>query len=261
MIAHALQWHPLGAHLLQCALNGAALFYCSPRIAVFPDRPPRGGVPVMFPQFAERGPGPKHGLVRMLEWARIPDEADTFTVEVPPQADHQWLGHARLTLSARQTASELTQTLTVENAGDTPFAFTGGLHPYWAVRDVAALAIEGLDGVAFDDRYASTHAASQPFLKGQAFERLYRSAPELRVNRGDDILHITCNGFDNWMVWNPGAELARDLPDLPPDDWRRFVCIEPVVAAEPRVVEPGARFVGGLSVRLVSSHTNSAGLK
>lgn len=247
----SLQWHTVGAHLLQACVASGPVFYCSPLISKFTDRPPRGGVPVMFPQFADRGAGPKHGLVRLLEWEGVEGRSDTFTIDVPPQADKHWLGHARLTVSASVTSQALEQRLRVENIGNSAFPFTGGLHPYWAVADVEKLQIAGLNAVAFEDRYGASQAVSAPFLQGQAFERLYLQAPAITLSDGVRLLELTCSGFDNWMVWNPGVELAKGLPDLPPDDWTRFVCVEPVVAAKPVVLQPGGVFEGVMHIREV----------
>jgi glucose-6-phosphate 1-epimerase len=61
---HKLIHRPLGAQVLQARLGGVAgPFYCSPLAYQF-QGPARGGVPVLFPQFAEYGPLLKHGFVR-----------------------------------------------------------------------------------------------------------------------------------------------------------------------------------------------------
>ena len=50
----------LGAQVMQACLGTKLrMFYLSPLLAST-----RGGVPVLFPQFADVGPLPKHGLVR-----------------------------------------------------------------------------------------------------------------------------------------------------------------------------------------------------
>ena len=56
---HVLSWKPTG---------GAEQLYLSPRSEYVPGKAIRGGVPVCFPQFAERGPLPKHGFARTLPW-------------------------------------------------------------------------------------------------------------------------------------------------------------------------------------------------
>jgi glucose-6-phosphate 1-epimerase len=70
--AHLTSWTPAG--------GGEALFLS--RAAKYePGVPIRGGVPVIFPQFAELGPLPKHGFARVhsWRWTDSPGEAATAT--------------------------------------------------------------------------------------------------------------------------------------------------------------------------------------
>ena len=39
-------------------------------------------------------------------------------------------------------------------------------------------------------------------------------------------LEVTKTGSGSTVVWNPGPERARALPDLGDDEWPDFVCIE-----------------------------------
>jgi glucose-6-phosphate 1-epimerase len=61
-------------------------------------------------------------------------------------------------------------------------------------------------------------------------------------------LKLSMKGFDQWMVWNPGVTGASALKDLPNEDWRQFVCIEPVCVSRPRLLQPGEFFEGGLHI-------------
>jgi glucose-6-phosphate 1-epimerase len=255
-----VDWNFTGAHLLNANFGGAPLFYLSPAHLQIQGKPARGGVPVMFPQFANKGAGPKHGLVRQQLWTCVSkaDSAARFTLELLPDPAQLWFGHARLTLSAALTntpesaAPLFSMVYRIENSGSETFDFTGGLHPYFRVEDVTQVALHGLSTVAFEDRYGASNIPEAGFLKGQAFERLYLSAPALVLEDGANRLKISSQRFDNWMVWNPGAELALEFPDMPPQDWRRFLCVEPVVAAKPMVLAPGACFSGEMQVERVS---------
>jgi glucose-6-phosphate 1-epimerase len=44
------------------------------------------------------------------------------------------------------------------------------------------------------------------------------------------------------MVWNPGSVGASRISDLPDEDWDRFICIEPIILAEPKTLSPGDAF-------------------
>ena len=65
----------LGAHILRLLDPAEPVLYVSP-LAPPPGRPVRGGIPVLFPQFADRGAQPKHGWARDLPWQLVEDRAD-----------------------------------------------------------------------------------------------------------------------------------------------------------------------------------------
>ena len=53
-----------GAHVLSWVSQGRERLYLSPHSVMDAHAAIRGGVPVCFPQFNQRGPLPKHGFAR-----------------------------------------------------------------------------------------------------------------------------------------------------------------------------------------------------
>ena len=257
-----LSHRSLGAQVLQATLGaGEPVFYCSPLGG--PNQPARGGVPVLFPQFADLGPLAKHGLVRNTDWALRTDEATPgaqvlrYALAIGAHDHADWPHAAQLELTVRAAPDTVSFTLVVRNTGETSFSWTGGLHPYLAVPDLLACRVEGLGGLAAQDRYQSDFTTQAPGalgFDGAPFERLFSASPALALRRGAHTLHLSASGFDQWMVWNPGQSGAGALADLPAGDWQRFVCIEPVRVARPVVLTPGECFEGGLHLRLSTGH-------
>lgn len=270
-----------GAQLLQATLPGLPeLFYCSPlsltealtgaltrATSVAPPAsqpsvvpaPVRGGVPVLFPQFAEYGPLPKHGMARNAHWQldELQSHANAdvarmqYSLNIHVGDYTFWPHAAKLVMSAQASASELTLTLNVTNTGTDAFSWSGGLHPYFAVDDLLASELEGLAGVGVRDRYdaaASVQPDAPLSWSSEPCERLYAQAPDLILDTGIHRLRLSASGFDQWMVWNPGEDGARQLGDLPDTDWRRFVCVEPVCVRQPVVLEAGKVFTGQLRI-------------
>lgn len=225
----ALRLSAWGAQLLQAAPAGRELLYLSAGPHA-PGAALRGGVPVLFPQFALNGPLPKHGFARNRPWrllARVPGRA-CLGLDIAPDDHAAWPHAARLTLETTCDHA-LRQVLRVENTGDGPFLFTGGLHPYWAVTDVAACQVEGLSLSGLGEREVDEwHARTGP----------------LRLRTGSRTLRLAQHGFEGWQVWNPGA--GHVLMDMPEADWRRFLCLEPVIMT-PRRLEAGEVFEGSLT--------------
>ena len=61
-----------GAQVLSWVSGGYERLYLSPKALFDGESAIRGGVPVCFPQFNQRGPLPKHGFARNLWWSQAP---------------------------------------------------------------------------------------------------------------------------------------------------------------------------------------------
>ncbi|HEU0051775.1 MAG TPA: D-hexose-6-phosphate mutarotase [Longimicrobium sp.] len=211
----------------------------------------RGGIPVIFPQFAEQGPLPKHGFARTSEWALVDtvdaeDEACAVFQLTDTPATHAVWDHAFRAEVAVVLADALTVVLSVENTGEAPFEFTCALHGYLRVDDARRAAVDGLRGVRFRDKVAGGEAVQEEDELRFAGEvdRVYLGAtPELRLRDGDGhTTTLRARGFPDAVVWNPGPELAAKLEDLEEDGWRRFVCVEAGQVGTPVRLKPGERW-------------------
>jgi len=209
----------------------------------------RGGIPVIFPQFSERGVLRKHGFARQLAWsfAGIVDEAATFELRNGP-ATAEWPHAFLCRLSVALSATRLTATLGVENTGEAPFEFSAALHAYLRVDDLARASLEGLQGCDYEDsanggtlHRQHDHAVT---FDGE-IDRIYNDivAPLILVD-GERRLDIEQDGFGDAIVWNPGEHLAARIGDLAPGEHRRFVCVEAGQVLQPVVLSPGERWRG-----------------
>lgn len=226
--AQPAHWHALGAQLLQA---GSA-FYLGPKTPAA-GKPWRGGVPVLFPQFAQRGQLPKHGFARGLDWVRT--GPDAWLLHVAPSSQALWPHAALLELRFTPRADGIEAggeiTLSVSNTGHDSFRFTGGLHPYWAVENLQDVTLSGLSGLTVEDLYLPMRTSLPPTWQPGAskpLEVLADGCPALLMHDGARQLRLQATGFTEWMIWNPGESLAADLGDMPAADWTRFLCVEPV---------------------------------
>lgn len=240
-----------GAHVVSWVAGGRERLYLSPTSAFDGHSAIRGGVPVCFPQFNLRGPLPKHGFVRNLTWEleqqtldaqqgslvlRLTDGPATRTLW--PQAFE-----ARLVLDLSPGALQLT--LDVRNTDVQPLAFTGALHTYFAVDDIAQVRLEGLQGRPEWDAVADRHAmGSSPLRFDAEFDRVYEAAAQpLLLREASHALTIAQSpSWAQTVVWNPGRD--KVLPDLPAGGHARMLCVEAAQVMAPVQVAPGAGWQG-----------------
>lgn len=247
----------LGAQVLNASTSGDELLYLSPLSQV--NKPARGGVPVIFPQFAEHGPLIKHGFARHITWdfvdeQHLPDSQEKkYSLQISPKTFLDWPHSACLELICKVSGNGFYQELRVTNSGVQAFKWTGGLHPYFAVSDLLEATLSGLRGIPYEDRYnLGCHIWTSDVMtfSESPCEKLFAGVPPLKLLTNSRRLSISATGFTQWMIWNPGREEAS-LSDLPQDAWKSFLCIEPVNVSAPIWLEPGESFVGTLEASLV----------
>jgi len=242
--AQVTSWRPAGGgeHLF---LSAASRFEKG--------KPIRGGIPVVFPQFADSGPLPKHGWLRTSQWhlATTGDPAEArFFVEDDDATRDLWPHPYRAELSVRIDQQTLQVQLVITNTGAEAFSFTSALHTYLSVQDVTRAFVSGLEGAEYidktDRRRVKRDAAPELEMAGET-DRVYVDAPRaLWLVSSDDkrSIEITSTAFPDVVIWNPGRETSRRLPDMADDDYTRMICIEAAVAQKPHTLAPLETWTG-----------------
>ena len=239
--AHVTSWRAAGDDDERLFLGNEARFEDGAAI--------RGGIPVCFPQFADQGSLPMHGLVRTVPWTpiaagRAQDGAAhaRFRIDAAP-AHPGWMHAFSCDLDVRALGRRLTVSLTATNTGNASFGFTAALHTYLRMNDVRQAVVRGLSGAHYRDKVLQhdddTESAAE-LVVDRPLDRVYRRVPpSLDVADGARVLVVTATGTTDTVVWNPGPQ--RSLPpDLEAGEWRAFLCVEAAVASAPIALAPGA---------------------
>lgn len=246
--AHIVSWIPAG---------GQEQLYLSPRAVAGSGQAVRGGIPVIFPQFAARGPLPRHGLVRTRDWQWAEShERDGHATGVLRFTDSDEIRalwphafEAELCLSVGSATLEVE--LAVLNTGDAPFAFSAALHTYLLCGELGRTRLAGLHGVRYHD--ALTGQERRQEIDPQGFtgevDRIYFDAPApLALSSPLGRVRIEADGFPDVVVWNPGPAQAAALADLPDEDWARMLCVESAAIGHPPTVQPGQDWVARVTI-------------
>lgn len=240
-----------GAHVVSWIdASGKERLYLSPRAQFGPGQAIRGGIPVIFPQFAT-GPLPKHGFLRTRRWSLVAHlgSSATFRITDDDQTRALWpyAFVAELTVELREM---LTLSLRITNAGDSPFSFTAALHNYFAVSDVKQSAVQGLSGLVYVDKMSAgarcVEEAGELRLNGET-DRIYVAGPRqvtITSAIGTSSTVIGADGFGDWVVWNPWRAGTASLSDMGPGDYLEMLCVEAARISDPVVLDAGAAWCG-----------------
>jgi glucose-6-phosphate 1-epimerase len=250
-----------GGHIVSWRAAGSSQeqLYLSPQSLFADDKAIRGGVPVIFPQFADRGPFVRHGFARTRRWQLLPgstsvDAADPqLSLRLSDDAATRalWPHAFTLDLTVRLGRDTLGIDLVCTNTGSAAWAFTAALHTYLAVHDLAQLQLHGLSGLACDDRVSGANGVrdASPLRIAGEVDRVYADVPgplqlEAREPAGLRRREIAQQGFTDVVVWNPGAARCAALPDMPADGYRHMLCVEAACVNRPVTLAQGQSWTG-----------------
>jgi glucose-6-phosphate 1-epimerase len=218
-----------------------------------PQKPIRGGVPVIFPWFGackDIPNMPNHGLARIREWTLesatpTPEGGVAITLCLEPDAAFRAAWPSGFLLRYRVVVgTSLAMTLEVTNCSLKPMRFEEALHTYFAVSDIRNVTVEGLHGRYIDTvgghNIAREHGAG-PIRFESETDRIYLD------NRAPNTIHdpgwkrrilVEKSGSDTTVLWNPWEAKARIMPDFMDDEWPSMLCIETCNVADHAVILP-----------------------
>lgn len=238
-----------GAHLLSwVTADGVERIYLSPDALFDGQSAIRGGVPVCWPQFNQRGALPKHGFARNLPWQVVPGDGGPLmlTLQDDDATRALWPHAFRLRLAAALAPRQLRITLDVTNTDAAPLSFALALHSYLRVDDIAQVRLEGLQGAnRWDSLRDDRHVEMAEALHFDAeFDSVYAAPAEpLRLVQPSGTLQIAQSAScTETVVWNPAAALSAKLADMPDDGWRHMLCVEAARIDENVLLAPGAQW-------------------
>jgi len=241
--AHLVSWIPAG---------GEEQLYMSPTARHDGQNAVRGGVPVVFPQFNERGPLQRHGLVRTRTWEATESVVRgahalgvlRFTDNDETRATWPVSFEAELTVSIAGSTLEIEFAAT--NTGDRGFDFTAALHTYLRTNDALKLQLEGLQNHEFEDALNGGEVRRQwgdVLTVVGPVDRVYHEVQRsLTLRELGRRVEISQQGFEDVVVWNPGSEAK--LADMPAGDWQRMICVEAACVQHPVHLPAGETWTG-----------------
>lgn len=250
-----------GAQVLSWVVNGQERLFLSPLAHMDGQAAIRGGVPVCFPQFNQRGSLPKHGFARNLAWASqgvvstaLGLPALRLTLATDERSRRWWDADFLAHIDVALAPGALRITLSAHNTGSAAWSFTGALHTYLQVDDIERTQVRGLEGCARWDAVADVYGVQQGVIRcaGEYDSVFSRPAGAVLLEQATaQPLEITqSESWGDVVVWNPAAALCATLSDMPADGWKRMLCIEAAQLERSVAVPAGGHWSGWQQLRV-----------
>jgi len=214
-----------------------------------------GGIPLCWPQFGNRFDKslPQHGfaskLIFEVRGTEYSEDMTEVTLGLRSDAETRKLWPHDFDLELKISVSmKLNLKVTTVNPGKEPFAFSCGFHPYFRVSDPGRTLVKGLDGCHYIDASGAELREDRQkgdfLLKGVAPDHVFflEPAPKHELALIDEglgrAIAVVASGNERAVVWNPGTAYVVDGHTA--DDWKKFVCVEPVSDwPNGRTLQPG----------------------
>ncbi|MHB0935611.1 MAG: D-hexose-6-phosphate mutarotase [Armatimonadota bacterium] len=246
-----------GAHITSWTNSqGDELFFVSRESFFAPDKPIRGGIPVIFPQFGG-GPLPQHGLARISDWTPAQTgvgEDGTVSLVLSltdaPATQALWPYAFALELGVQLREDNLTVTYRARNTGREAFDYYAVLHTYFRMADIHTASLYGLEGITFIDslRDDIREVEARPVIRfAEETDRIYVDAPNtlcLKDEASNRTFTIEKRNMPDVVVWNPWIAKAQRMPDFGDDEYQWMVCVETGNMAGPRTLSAGDEWYG-----------------
>jgi len=234
--------------------KGKELIYVSPKAIFSTDKAIRGGIPICFPQFGA-GKLPQHGFVRNNPWIVVgtnnpsPNEV-SITLRFEDNEKHQGIWNnsftaeieTKITFDSEKSKSIFRQNFSVTNNNDKdPFDFTAALHTYFAINDIHKISVSPLNDLSYFNKVKNSDEKQIDKalnITGET-DRIYYNAPDTVVISEDgNEIFVEKKNFSDFVVWNIWVDKCKDIADLHPDSWKKYICVEATQVGKPITLAP-----------------------
>lgn len=207
----------------------------------------RGGIPLCWPWFGANDKQNEyltenpttslktlnHGFARQLPWHIASIEADEsgVTLVIVLSGDDQhplWPNAYRLTQTLFFGKS-LKQSLAMSNLSSEDVQYSAALHSYFTVSNPKNVSIDSLTGRIYHDKLTgNSNTQQEPVSCVGEIDREYQSDEKMTLidHNWQRKIEITSGNCQQWVLWNPGTELASTMTDIHPQGEQEYVCLE-----------------------------------
>ncbi|KAK4747900.1 hypothetical protein SAY87_014486 [Trapa incisa] len=251
--------------------HGEELLFTSSKAIFKPPTPVRGGIPICFPQFGNRGTLEQHGFARKKIWIidTDPPPLQPNDTNVKAYIDlllksseedlkiwpHSFEFRLRVSLSED---GYLTMISRIRNINCKPFNFSIAYRTYFSISDISEVRVEGLETLDYLDNLCQRERFTE---QGDAItfesevDRVYLSSSDIAIfdHERKRTFIIRKEGLPDVVVWNPWDKKAKALNDLGDEEYKHMLCVDGAAIEKPIPLKPGEEWTGRLELSFVPS--------
>lgn len=252
--------------------RGEELLFTSSKAIFSPPKAVRGGIPICFPQFGNRGTLEQHGFARNKMWV-IDDNP-------PPHPSTDSNGKSSIDLLLKSSEEDLkiwphsfefrhrvcltadgylTVISRIRNINSKPFSFSFAYHTYFSISDISEVRVEGLETLDYLD---NLHNKERFTEQGDALtfesevDRVYLDSSNVVAvldHERKRTFVIRKEGLPDIVVWNPWEKKSKTMVDLGDEEYKQMLCVDGAAVEKPITLKPGEEWTGRLDLSVVPS--------
>ncbi|KAJ6308045.1 hypothetical protein OIU76_017757 [Salix suchowensis] len=214
------------------------LLFTSSKETFKPPNPVRGGIPICFPQFGNRGSLEQHGFARKKIWV--------IDQNPPPFLQHKD--------SNDKVYTDLLLKPTEEDLKIWPHSFEFRLRVY-----ISEVRVEGLETLDYLDNLCQRERFTE---QGDALtfesevDRVYLSSSDVIAvydHEQKRTFAIRKEGLPDVVVWNPWEKKSKSMVDFGDEEYRQMLCVDGAAIEKQITLKPGEEWTGRLELSVVHS--------
>ncbi|KAI4315499.1 hypothetical protein L6164_028299 [Bauhinia variegata] len=251
--------------------RGEELLFTSSKAIFSPPKAVRGGIPICFPQFGQRGSLEQHGFARNKMWVidqnppPLPSDSNSnahIDLLLKPSEDdlklwpHSFEFRLRVSLAVD---GYLTMISRIRNVNSKHFSFSFAYHTYFSISDISEVRVEGLETHDYLDNLCQKERFTE---QGDALtfesevDRVYLDSSNIIAvldHEKKRTFVIRKEGLADVVVWNPWEKKSKSMVDLGDEEYKQMVCVDAAAVEKPITLKPGEEWTGRLELSVVPS--------
>ncbi|XVF10470.1 hypothetical protein REPUB_Repub07fG0185900 [Reevesia pubescens] len=252
--------------------RGEELLFTSSKAIFKPPYAVRGGIPICFPQFGQRGSLEQHGFARNRTWIiddnppplHPNDSSGKSYIDLllkPSEDDlkiwpHSFEFRLRVSLTAEGNLSLISR---IRNINSKPFSFSIAYHTYFSISDISEVRVEGLETLDYLDNLSQRERFTE---QGDALtfesevDKVYLGSRDIIAifdHERKRTFLIQKEGLPDVGVWNPWEKKSKTMVDFGDEEYKQMLCVNGAAVEKPITLKPGEEWTGRLELSVVPS--------